>query len=102
MNDCKVGMIDIKFPVIQNLCEIITIYANVIDKLALKVDIDTKNKKIELKPYVQGEDEMPAGTLNISAFGKDIYQSPMPQEALFVYFYMAVDMFVREKEKDDK
>ncbi len=100
--DIKFGLLDVMFPVIENLCEIITLYANVIDKLALIVEIDTENKKIDLKPYVQGEDKVPEGDLSVGAFGKDIYKCRMPQEALLVYFYDAIMVLVKQKEAEDR
>ena len=99
--DYKLGMIDVMFSVVENLCEIITVYANVIDKLALIVNIDTENKKIDLKPFVFGEDTPPTGMMNVGNFGEDIYKCRMPQEALLVYFYDAIMILVKEKENEE-
>lgn len=99
MDEYKYGMIDVMFPIVENLCEIITVYANVINKLALVVYIDVENKVVDIKPFVFGEDEPPNGGANISPFGDDIYKCRMPQEALLIYFYDAIQMVIREKER---
>ena len=97
----KFGMLDVMFPVIENICEIITFYTDEIDKLALVVNIDTENKKIDLKPFVSGEEEPPKGEMTVGAFGNDIYKCNMPQEALLVYLYDAVMVLVKEKEREN-
>lgn len=99
--DYKFGMIDVMFSVIENICEIITFYTDEIDKLALVVNVDTENKKIDLKPFVYGKEEPPKGEMSVGAFGKDIYKCKMPQEALLVYLYDAVMMLVNRKEQED-
>ena len=48
MDEYKYGMIDVMFPIVENLCEIITVYANAINKLALVVYIDVENKVVIL------------------------------------------------------
>lgn len=100
--DYKFGMIDVMFSVVENLCEIITVYANVIDKLALIVNIDTENKKIDLQPFVFGEDTPPTGMMSVGNFGEDIYKCRMPQEALLVYFYDAIMVLVKQKEAENR
>lgn len=97
----KFGMIEVMFPVVEQISEIITAFGDRLDVLAISVIVDAESKQVEILPFLEGGDKPEAG-VKVGALGDDIHRSKMPQRALLVYFYEAVTMIIKDAENGIK